>query len=343
MQITSFRKTTNLNCSSPDALIKILPEVVNQVEKKGFSVFSAWDTEADTVQKIARQFGKIMRHIRADESGITTVAQGKSWHQNSNSSQNSPIEKNEYQSYDADEVIAHTDGTFIDGMNIIDGQIVRVEPPYVVLFQCVAPAEQGGELILIDTQQVLSDMLVENAQLAKILLTPGCISFCRDDQIALDFPVFQQRFDGSLRVRINCDNKAFTPDWSYEAVKRLYEEYFKNPKYRVALKLESKDVLVIDNYRVLHGRAVYQVYNNNNIRHHRRIWVANEPPNLVKNLQEEVKMKRAFETYNSYRITSPLLEEVPFKIKGGIRLKAESEKLLPGILHDLNISGSKER
>lgn len=338
MHAVSSLKITSINCSSPDALINILPEVVNQIEQKGFSVFSAWDTEADTVQKIARQFGKIMGHIRANEAGITTVSQDQSWHQNS--SQNLSIEKKEYQSYDAGEVIPHTDGTFIDGMNIIDGQIVRIEPPYVVVFQCVAPAEAGGELILIDTQAVLNDMLVENPKLSKVLLTPGCISFCRDDQISLDFPVFQQQFDGSFRVRINCDNKAFSPDWSYGAVQRLYEEYFQNPKYRVSLKLESKDVLVIDNYRVLHGRAVYQVYHNNNVRHHRRIWVANEPANRVKNLQAEVKMKRAFETYNPYQITSPLLEEVPFPIKGGIRLEAKTEKLLQSILHDSNFPDS---
>ena len=55
-----------------NALINILPEVVNQIEQKGFSVFSAWDTEADTVQNIARQFGKIMGHIRANEAGLKT-------------------------------------------------------------------------------------------------------------------------------------------------------------------------------------------------------------------------------------------------------------------------------
>jgi alpha-ketoglutarate-dependent taurine dioxygenase len=330
MNSNLFLPKISVNYSSFDALIQVLPEVVSQVEQQGFSIFSAWDAEAETIQKVARQFGKIMRHIRADEAGITTVAQDKSWNQDSN--QNLSVEKHEYQSYDAEEVLVHTDGTFIDGINIIDDQIVRVEPPYVVVFQCVTPAEAGGELILIDTQQILNDILIENPQLARILLTPGCISFCRDDQIALDFPVFQQRFDGSLRVRVNCDNKVFTPDWSYAAIQALYEKYFKNPIYRIMLKLESKDILVIDNYRVLHGRAVYQVYNNNNTRHHRRIWVANEPPLLLKNMQKESKPKRAFNVYNPYRVTSPLLDPVPFPIKGGIRLEAEAEKLLRNIL-----------
>lgn len=330
MNIAAPPQKINADCSSWNAFSKILPEIVDQVEQQGFSVFSAWDAQAETIQKVAQQFGKIMRHIRANDAGITTVAQEKSWNQNSH--QNLLIEKQEYQSYDSGEVLAHTDGTFIDGINIIDDQIVRVEPPYVVVFQCVTPAEQGGALILIDTQQVLSDMLVENAQLAKILLTPGCISFCRDDQIALDFPVFQRQFNGSLRVRVNFDNKVFTPGWSYNAIQSLYKKYFENPKYRVTLRLESRDILVIDNYRVLHGRAAYQVYNNNNTRHHRRIWVANEPPLILKNAQEEVKVKRAFSTYDSYRITSPLLEEVPFAIKGGIYLDSATEKSLQNIL-----------
>lgn len=330
MNTNLSHQASNVDCSSPDAIIKVLPEVVHQIEERGFSVFSAWDAKVETIQKVARQFGKIMRHIRADDAGITTVAQEKSWNQDS--SQNLPVQKHEYQSYDAGEVLAHTDGTFIDGINIIDDQIVRVEPPYIVVFQCVTPAETGGELILIDAQQILSDILVDDSQLAKVLLTPGCISFCRDDQIALDFPVFQPRSDGSLRVRINFDNKVFTPDWSYDAIQALYKKYFRNPKYRMALKLESKDILVIDNYRVLHGRAAYQIYNNNNIRHHRRIWVANEPPIILKNIQDEIKTKRAFNTYNAYRITSPLLDEVPFTIKGGIRLKDAAEKSLQKIL-----------
>lgn len=328
MSVTIDEPVLTLVCPSSQALPQMMPKVVTAVEKRGFCIIEAWDADKQTLKTIALQLGRPMLHIRGDEDGIVTVAYERSW--DARSQANSEIRKEDFQSYSTEKVPPHSDGAALDGMDVIDDRIVRIGPPQIIIFQCVEPAEAGGELLLVDMKKVLVDLLRDRPDIARILLEPGCISFCRDNQFALDLPLFQKVGD-RWRVRAHCDNRVFTPERSQRAIKILFDEYINQPQYTDEVLLTARQILVLDNYRVLHGRAAYQVFGDRNVRCHRRIWVAGDRLPILNNFQGEVKMKRAFEPYQSYRITASLDRRVPYPGQYGISLDSEERKLLDRI------------
>jgi len=325
MSVTLDDPVLTLVCPSPQALPKMMSQVVTAVEKRGLCILEAWDTQKQTLKTVAGQMGYIMNHIRGDEDGIVDVAYQRSWHETSQS--NNEIRKEDFQSYSSDEVPPHSDGAALDGMDVIGDRIVQIGPPQIVIFQCVEPAEAGGELLLVDMKKVLVDLLRDRPDIARILLEPGCVSFCRDNQFALDLPVFQKIGD-RWRVRAHCDNRVFVTDRSAEAMQILFDEYINQPQYTDKILLTSRQILVIDNYRILHGRAAYQVFGDRNVRHHRRLWVASDRLPIFQNFQGEVKIKRAFEPYQAYRIVTSLDVPVPYPICCGIPLNDEEREWL---------------
>lgn len=321
-------------CSDPGTFATSIPHLTEQIEARGFVLLEAWDSKPETFKYICQHFGQLQHHIRGDEDGIVSVAYQKSW--NSSLSQNDPesVQQEEFQSYSADRVPPHTDGTFIHGMNLnADGEAIRVLPPRLVGFQCVQPAESGGELILVDAQKVLIALMDEKPELVSILFRPGCISFCRDDQLALDLAVFGRMPDvEKLAVRIHFDRRVFMSSWSYEAIAVAYEQYFANPQYAVNIALKSNQILLIDNRRVLHGRSIYQVYKGRNVRFHRRIWIGNPQPIALKSSRENIAYRRAWNCYHNYRYLPNSLAINVRPISCGIKLDSSNRQKLKTIL-----------
>lgn len=326
---------TYICCPDPGTFASLIPHIVRQIEERGFALLEAWDSKPETFKYIAQHFGQLQHHIRGDEDGIVSVAYEKSWSSSLSQDEASSIQQEEFQSYSADYVPPHTDGTFIHGMNLnAEGEVIRVLPPRLVGFQCVQPAESGGELILIDAKRVLRALMDEKPELISILFRPGCISFFRDDQLALDRAVFGRMPDvKQWAVCIHFDKRVFTSSWSDEAVKVAYEQYFDNPQYAVNIAIQSHQIMLIDNRRVLHGRSIYQVYEGRNVRFHRRLWIGNPQPIVFKSSsRENITHRRAWDCYQNYRYLPNPLETNIRSISCGIRLDASDRQKLKTIL-----------
>ncbi|CAI2170835.1 15750_t:CDS:2 [Funneliformis geosporum] len=141
----------------------------------------------------------------------------------------------EYSGLSKEVVYPHTDGTLLSGIiSTLQGSI-KTSSPKMILFQDVESDMEGGELILVDSKKVLNSILIERPGLAEILMKPGCISFCQAEQSSLNFPVYERRPDDSNKI-----SSSQLP-------------YHMNPDFQIKIALKKNQILILDNYRVLHG------------------------------------------------------------------------------------------
>lgn len=210
----------------------------------------------------------------------------------------------------------HTDGTFLEGMFPAQTTMVKISPPKMLLLQPIEYDADGGEIILVDGKKVLESILAKRPKLAEILMKPGCVAFCRDDHMSMNYSVYEHMQDDSIHMHFRYDQTTFAPYWSYEAVKFLHNNYHMNPKYQVKIHLKEKEhILIVDNHRMLHGRGEFA--GNRKLR---RVWLNDDDPIILKNVHD---------TYRNNRATIPYAPYIPLnmnnaskykKINTGIRL-----------------------
>jgi hypothetical protein len=198
-------------------------------------------------------------NIRSDGEGITGQFESKnsSWKDF----------KDEYQSVSKGMFSPHIDGTFLDGMFPIQNAMIKIGPPKMILLQPIEYDAVGGEIIFIDGKKVLESLLMERSKLAEILMKPGCISFCRDDQMSVNCSVYSHVPDGSIHVHFRHYSTTFTQDWPCEAIRFLHNNYHMNPKFQLNI---------------------------------RRVWINDSALITLKNLSNIYKHRRATRPYASY-------------------------------------------
>jgi alpha-ketoglutarate-dependent taurine dioxygenase len=302
-----------------------------KVDRDGFCVLRAWDTQTETLKTIANLFGDIQSHIRADSAGVVGGGEpvDSTWKEH----------RGEYQGLTEEEFGPHTDGSFLDGaLPLEGGGLVRIGPPKMVLLQCVRAAGEGGTNLVIDSQPILEEILLTKASLAKTLLTRGCITFCRDDQLALDCPVYEHVSDGRFRVRFRLDAKAYAPAWSIDALRELHDTYYRNPRYATSVALSPGDILIMDNFRVLHGREAFKPDTSaTGSRKLRRVWINNDDAPVLANANRELATHRGLDPYVPYRaIANSGPACVP--VRGGSRLSDQARAVAHKLLTDLGRS-----
>lgn len=134
--------------------------------------------------------------------------------------------------------------------------------PDFILLGCVRSSEQGGESMLVDGYQLLEniDSLTENAALSERLRTVP-IDMTEDGMQQSYSPLVIQNKGGRLMLRRTleqkpCDNSSDAVgdqemiDCWIGAIDEAAEEA---PRF----KLQPGEVLVVDNYRMFHGRDPY--------------------------------------------------------------------------------------
>lgn len=330
-QVISFTK---------DSLSSKLGEIAESVEANGFVVLEPWDSSKETLKIVGSIFGKIQSHIRASEEGIVGVGgeqpKDAEWQQY----------RAEYHGLGTGQFAPHTDGTFVDGLIVEGITLRRIGPPLYVILQVVQHADRGGASIVVDCQKVLKHLLVNEPKMAATLMTRGCITFCRDDQLAMDHAVFELVGYGHFKVRYRGDSKAYAPTWALPAVQRLQTDYHLSPEFRSRIDLKEGQILVADNTRVLHGR---EPFSNEDMgsgvgRKLRRIWILDEStPNIV-NLNEEVATSRALDPFKPYGpVKNDLSLDKRPKIDTGIRLDPESMAIAEKLLKEASESVLKPR
>ncbi len=143
--------------------------------------------------------------------------------------------------------------------------------PCIQLLHCIKSEVTGGLSTLVDGFTVTEDLKKENPEFYKILSEVKVRFKFIDKDIVLE--------DWSELIKLNDDKTfkqvRFSPrldyvpmldkeklDIFYKARKKLSEMY-NSEKYRIEFKLIEKDLLMMDNYRLLHGRTSYEVKEGN--------------------------------------------------------------------------------
>ena len=138
--------------------------------------------------------------------------------------------------------------------------------PCIQLLHCITNEVSGGFSTIVDGLTVTDDLRNNNPDYFKILNEVKVKFKFIDKNVILE--------DWSELIKLNDDKSLkqvrFSPrldyvpalnkeklDFYYKARKKLSEMY-NSDKYRIEFKLEPKDLIMMDNYRLLHGRTAYE-------------------------------------------------------------------------------------
>jgi len=143
--------------------------------------------------------------------------------------------------------------------------------PCIQLLHCIESEVTGGLSTLVDGYTVTEDLKNQNPDFYKILSEVKVRFKFIDKEVVLE--------DWSELIKLNDDKTfkqvRFSPrldyvpilekdklDLYYKARKKLSEMY-NSDKYRIEFKLIPKDLMMMDNYRLLHGRTAYETKEGN--------------------------------------------------------------------------------
>lgn len=150
----------------------------------------------------------------------------------------------------------------------VDGTQTDLQPA-ILIFQYVATSPLGGNSRFADAAKVLFDLAPE--QRDKILINlsrKDAATFSKKD-MEITCPIFSFPDGHSLACRIRYDS-VLTIHPECEEDFRVFEEAFNNPKYHMLFKPRPGDIIIFDNWRVMHARD--EIYSLEQ-RHHRRVWL----------------------------------------------------------------------
>lgn len=147
----------------------------------------------------------------------------------------------------------HTDGTFIS------------EQAGLIAFHCVKHTGTGGETILIDGFQVAEKIRQEHPDVFERLCKTNFVSAFKEPGAhyshAAPFFILDAETEKVAQIRYNHVHRS--PTVATARVRQYYHDmklltkYVDDPANQVVLKLNPGCVLIIDNWRLLHGRTAY--------------------------------------------------------------------------------------
>lgn len=283
-------------CDTRDQFLDAYDAIAEHIVTRGYAIVEAWDAEAATLKEISEHFGRVQSHIRADANGVvgisTEVVVNREWENF----------RSEYTGVSAEEFLPHTDGTFVHGLVREDDDYVELFPPKMLVLQCCQNAAVGGGNVLIDGQRVYRDLAKQKPPYLDALSTKGCVTYCRDDQIALDRAVFETLDDGTIMLRFRYDHAAYVADWALDAFHAVQKDYFANPHYQQQVKLAKGQILLCDNYRMLHGRDAFSTGQPEQKRSLHRMWLARDRSPTLHNAADQHREKRALKRFQAYGV-----------------------------------------
>ncbi|MFF5177249.1 TauD/TfdA family dioxygenase [Micromonospora sp. NPDC000316] len=156
-----------------------------------------------------------------------------------------------------------------------EGYDFQIVPPRYIALWCVTPCEgEGGETTLMDAHAFMRTLDEKTRQ----LLTTRTYQWKTTDgikRLGLDLhtqhPVLENHPDG-LIVRFSCNNLVRDEDDPATAVQKKVREHF--AEHHIVIRYDRNDMLVWDNWRMLHSRTAF----NDRNRHLRRIQIAHRQP-----------------------------------------------------------------
>ncbi len=179
---------------------------------------------------LSRNFGLIIPHARSDPDGIALI---------------SPIDGTPaYFGTTSHAHPPHTDGSYSHS------------PPAVTLMLCIEQSTSGGETVLVSGRALVDALLAEDPTACHALFNHDAILVRRDAQTA-ESPVLEFG-ENRLRIRLRLDATArFSDDQNVQRAVSLCRKFLDRPASSLAFRLEPGEVLILDNWGVLHGRTAF--------------------------------------------------------------------------------------
>jgi alpha-ketoglutarate-dependent taurine dioxygenase len=315
--------TTNLDvgtidvirCSSLDNFQKQLNSIYERIEKNGFVILQGWDTSDETFKEIAQFFGYLQNHPNADDSGLVKVKPERS--------KKTTDTYERFPGKSTGEILLHTDGSYLDGFDVVNGKVVRINPPTLVILQCIRALEREGTYFLVDTQEILQLLWVEAPEHAKVVTQPRTVSYCAGQDFSTYSPLFEKLPSSRWQVRFRSDLMYIEP-WAYNSVKHVVQNYLFNPKFRKLHYLSEGQILIMDNYRVLHGRGEIISENFEQSQLLNQTWIWDASTDYVLPFVDAPPDPNAFKAFEKYR---PLNTDVANKairpLQTGIKIQTK--------------------
>lgn len=187
----------------------------------------------------------------------------------------------------------HTDGTFLEGA-----------PPSFVLLQYLVEPDLGGYLTFVDMANIISILFKSSDRAHDLFATlcqPGAFEFQKkypDGKIMSGstdciFTSPDLKTVNAVGVRMRLDDGFRANSLAKEAYE-MVKQIAVGPKQQLLFMPRQYDVVIIDNWRVMHGRDQYFSLVS---RTHRRAWVDVAPPYLPR-----LSGVRPIDIFRSYNV-----------------------------------------
>jgi Probable taurine catabolism dioxygenase len=138
--------------------------------------------------------------------------------------------------------------------------------PCIQLLHCIESKVSGGLSTLVDGYTVTEDLKIKYPEFYKILTEVKVRFKFIDKEVILEniSPLIELNENKSFKQVKFSPRLDYVPildkdklDLYYQARKKLSEMY-NSEHYRIEFKLEPKDLMMMDNHRLLHGRTAYE-------------------------------------------------------------------------------------
>ncbi len=143
----------------------------------------------------------------------------------------------------------------------------RLPQPGYIFLHCLRNDAVGGESVLIDGFNVATRLRQDMPQHFETLCATPVVFGYRDDDAILEHygHLIERRPDGQFARVIFHNRSDQVPArdvaslHTYYAARRAYADLIWSPEMQVTFKLEPGEAYVVDNYRILHGRAGFNL------------------------------------------------------------------------------------
>lgn len=248
-------------------------DIKDCLETSGYCHLIGDSADRDVLRDLANLFGRIQCHERSAADGLVNVTSDPALQIQLSA---------EFKGLGTGTFGPHTDGAYLNAIYTgAGGDFHHLCSPALLILQCVQQARIGGDSVLIDGEAVFNKLVREAPDLYAVLCAP-IFQFVRPSKsvFPVRMPIFKRLANGRYSIRFR-DQYVITPDYEgdftevNEALATFYEDFLLHPDCKVTLRLDPGELLIIDNFRMLHGRSKFEIVGDHH-RFLRRAWVVDE-------------------------------------------------------------------
>jgi len=202
------------------------------INKFGFTILQVkLSNHKENLLELKKYFGSIIKHEHSDKNGIVPVI---------------PLENSPgYVNTTTTELPLHTDGSFL------------VNPPKIVALQCEVPTASGGLTTIGDGKLLYDHLASQNPCGLLNLFQDDVMTVQRENQQSTQ-PIFKEH-EGRTSIRFRWDN-AINISVKPEDLPMIetIKKFLRQSQNMSRLKLQSQQILIMNNTRILHGRTAFK-------------------------------------------------------------------------------------